>query len=264
MTNDSVLFYNVGKWSEFGLAVPNFGNDKTTQNVVINNYVQVCGRNLAAIMWHTDARLRTPPSINTLTRMHKLCVRARTLLSSAAVPAGTPNMESAHNLPAPEVFTVYPTPFFKVRNSWLKNYAQLTLLSVAEAMQHQENAKPLEISTSFAGLVGQYVQRVYRMMATDLFGIPLADAERPDFTLTEEMLRAYNPAQWFTSTELIDTVPDLENWPTEDDLAPLTDGIPVTQLPVLGRYPTNPDAYTATASGGTASATSAWLSGPQP
>jgi hypothetical protein len=33
-------------------------------------------------------------------------------------------------------------------------------------MQHQENARPLEISEGFAGLIGQYVQRVYRLEKT--------------------------------------------------------------------------------------------------
>ena len=72
------------------------------------------------------ARLRTPPSINTQTRIHKRCTRARSILAvraimaSRAVPANILNMETAHALPAPEEFLVYPTPYFKVRNQWLK------------------------------------------------------------------------------------------------------------------------------------------------
>ncbi|MFO0203596.1 MAG: hypothetical protein ACK528_10760, partial [Alphaproteobacteria bacterium] len=34
--------------------------------------------------------------------------------------------------------------------------------------------------------------------------------------------------------------PPLEDWPTEDDLQVLTDGIPISQLPVLGRWPSGP------------------------
>jgi len=246
MKNDAFLWYNVGEWADYGLAVPNFGNDKTSQNGTILYLVQVMGRNLQSIMWHPDSRLRTPPSINTVTRIHKLCTRARSILSARAVPPGTPNMESVHAIPAPEDFLVFPTPYFKVRNAWLKEYAGLILLSLTEAMQHQENAKPIEISETFAGLVGQYVQRVYKLMCVDLLRVPAEEAEKPDFTLTQEQLASYDPSQWFTSTEMIDTVPDLGSWPTEDDLKILTDGIPTSALPVLPRWPSYPPNFVAT------------------
>ena len=240
MNNDAFLWYNVSDWGRFGLAIPNFSNDTKSQNDTIRYLTDVVGRNLQAILWHPDARLRTPPSINTLTRIHKLCTRARSILASRAVPANILNMETAHALPAPEEFLVYPTPYFKVRNQWLKQYAGLMLLGLTEAMQHQENARPLEISEGFSGLIGQYVHRVYRLMATELFRIPLADATKPDFTITEEQLAGYNPSAWFTSTELIDTVAPLDDWPTEDDLEVLTNGIPISHLPVLGRWPSGP------------------------
>ena len=88
--------------------------------------------------------------------------------------------------------------------------------------------------------MGQYVQRVYRLMATELFRVPTEDAAKSDFTLTDEHLASYNPSAWFTSTEMLDTVPNLEDWPTEDDLQILTDGIPISQLPMLGRWPNGP------------------------
>jgi len=238
--NDAFLWYNVGDWGRFGLAIPNFSNDTKSQNDTIRHLTAVVRRNLQAILWHPDARLRTPPSINTLTRIHKLCTRARSILASRAVPANILNMGTAHALPAPEEFLVYPTPYFKVRNQWLKQYAGLMLIGLTEAMQHQENARPLEISEAFAGLIGQYVQRVYRLMATELFRIPLADATKPDFTISEEQLAGYNPSAWFTSTELLDTVAPLDDWPTEDDLEVLTNGIPISHLPVLGRWPSGP------------------------
>ena len=241
-STDAFLWYNVPPWGKYGLAVPNFGNDTKSQNDTIRYLTDVVGRNLQAILWHPDARLRTPPSINTLTRIHKLCTRARAILAGRAVPSATLNMETAHALPAAEEFLVYPTPYFKVRNQWLKQYCGLILLSLTESMQHQENAKPLEISEAFSGLVGQYVQRVYRLMATELFRVPLVDASKPDFTLSDTQLAAYNPSAWFTSTELIDTVPSLEDWPTEDSLEVLTSGIPISHLPLLGRWPTGPEA----------------------
>lgn len=246
--HDAFLWYSVGDWSGLGLAVPNFGNDRNTQNGTILQLTQVIGRNLQAVMFHTDARLRTPPSINTLTRVHKLCTRVRSILAGRQVPSGTLNLEPAHAIPAAEEFLVFPCPYFKVRNAWLKEYAGLALLALTEAMQHTENTKPLEISEAFSGQIGQYIQRIYRRMAVELLRVPSVDAEKPDFTISDEQLKAYNPTAWFTSTELVDTVPREEGIPTEDDLEVLTDGIPVSQLPILGRWPSGPVASGTTGS----------------
>lgn len=238
--NDALLWYSAADWAKYGLAVPNWSDDTSSQNGTIRYLVQVTGRNLQSIMWHSDARLTVPPSINTLVRIHKLCTRARSILAGRAVPSSTPNLEPKHAIPAPEQFLVYPTPYFKVRNMWMKEYCGLALTALTEAMQHQENAKPIEISMDFAGLFGQYIQRIYRTMSTELFRVPLADAEKPDFTLTDEQIKSYNPSKWFTSTEMIDKVPDLEEWPTEDDLSVLSAGIAVGHLPELGRWPQGP------------------------
>lgn len=235
--SDAFLWYNVGDFGQLGLAVPNFGNDTKSQNSTIRGLTDVIGRNLQAIMFHADARLRTPPSINTLRRVHALCTRCRSILASRAVPANQLNMEPAHALPAAEEFLVFPAPYFKVRNSWLKEYCGLVLLALTEAFQHQENGRPIEISVAFSGLVGQYIQRVYQMMAVELFRVPLAEAQALNFTLSAEQLAAYNPSAWFTQTELIDTVAQDVWVPTEDDLEILTNGIPISQLPAMSRWP---------------------------
>lgn len=237
--NDAFLWYNVGDWARLGLAVPNFGNDVASQNGSISYLVDAVGRNLQAVMFHSDSRLTVPPSINTLRRVHKLAIRARDILGSRAIDPATPNMESAHNVPAAEVFRVYPVPYFTVRNRWLREWCSFALLALSEAMQHTENAKPIEISTTFAGQVGQYFHRLYRMMAVELLGVPVAEASALDFTLSDAQFAAYDPTKFFTSTELIDTVSPHGETPTEDDLLPLTSGIPVTQLPTLGGWPAN-------------------------
>lgn len=235
--NDAYLWYNVGEWADLGLAVPNWSNDTHSQNEAIRDFCQTMGRNLQSIMFHDDARQRTPPSINTLIRIHKLCVRGRELLASRSVPENKNLMESAHANPSPEVHMVYPVPYFKVRNSWMKSWCSLILCGLTDAMQHQENAMAIEISTRFGGQVGQYIQRVYQRMSVELFKVPIETAHAPDFTLTEEQIRSYAPSKWFTSTELIDTVPPVSEEPTEDNLEVLTNGIPVTQIPNLPRWP---------------------------
>jgi len=236
-SNDAVLWYDVGDWKPLGLAVPNFGNDRLTLNGIVLDFVHTMGRSLQAVMFGTDARLSVPPSIGTLVDIHKLCLAARSHLSSRAIPFNQKGIKPSHSLPAPEEFRVFPAPYFHVRNRWLKRYSGFVLLAITEAVQHQENARPLEISDYFSGLIGQYLHRLYRDMSVDLFRVPVDEARALDFTLSQEQLLSYDPAKWFTETEMIDTVPDIHSIPTEDDLKPLTDGIPVSQLPSLYPWP---------------------------
>lgn len=235
--SDEIYWYNVGVWGQLGFAVPNFGENRTTLNNSIAYLVAGMGRNLAAVMVHSDADSRVPPTINTLMRVHKLVTRSRQILAGRAVPSGTLRMEPVHATPAPEDFLMFPCPYFKVRNAWLKEWAGLIFGAIAEACQHTENRNEYEISTDFAGLIGQYLQRVYVRMATELFQVPLANAQKLDFTLGDADFSSYNPAKFFTSTELIDTVPTFGAIPTEDDLAVLLDGIPASKLVGLTFYP---------------------------
>lgn len=274
--SDAILWYDVGVFGDAGYAVPNWSNDVGSLNPNILDWVQLVGRNLFNIMHHEDADLRIPPSINTVKRVHKLYLRAAQILAGRAIPPGTDNLEVTHARPAGEVFRVFPVPFFKVRNPFMRRWGELILISLAEAMQHTENRKEMEISTAFAGTVGQYIKRVYVNLAIELFGKTREAANADGFRLSDAELSAYNPADFFTSTELTDTVPRLDRVFTEDRLELLSEGIPVTNLPDLRPWPTNltnlyetiradgttsnssgGEANTAGASGGSASQTAA-------
>ena len=248
LTNtDAVLWYKVGVFGDAGYAVPNWSNDVGSLNPQILDWVELVGRNLFHVMHHEDVDLRIPPSINTCKRVHKLYVRAASILAGRAVSPGEDNMEAFHSRPAGEVFRVYPVPFFKVRNPFMRRWAGLVLVSLAEAMQHTENRKEMEISTAFAGQVGQYLRRVYVNMAIELFGKTREAAQAPGFLLSDADLAAYDPSKFFTSTEMVDTVPRLDRVFTEDRLELLAEGIPVTELPAdIGPWPTNLTSFYAT------------------
>ena len=236
---DAILWYNVGQFGEQGYAVPAFSNDVGTLNPNIADFVHLVGRNLFSMMHHEDANLRTPPSINTLRRVHKLFLRASQILAGRAVPPGVPNMESVHVQPGGEIFKVFPIPYFLVRNQYMKRWAGLAMMSLADAIQHTENAKGMEISTTFAGQVGQYITRIYHNMAIELFGKTREEVSVAGFVLSDTDLAAYDPTAFFTQTELVDTVPRL-NWVfTEDRLAVLAEGINITDLPELVPWPVN-------------------------
>ena len=70
-----------------------------------------------------------------------------------------------------------------------------------------------------------------------------AEVHVAGFLLTEAELSAYDPSQFFTSTEMVDTVPHLGQVFTEDRLSVISDGIPVTSLPELQPWPTNLTSY---------------------
>jgi len=247
---DAILWYNVGDFGDLGYAVPNFSNDVGTLNPQIFDFCNLVGQNLFGLMHHEDVDMRTPPSINTLRRVHKLYVRAGKILEGRAVPPGKLNMETLHVNPGGEVFRVYPVPYFKVRSDYMRRWAGLILVMLAEAMQHTENRKETEISTSFAGLMDQYLRRVYVNMAVELFGKGVDAAQSPGFLLTDEELAAYDPTKFFTGTELVDTVPSLSQVFTEDRLRVLREGVPTTTLPNLQPWPVNLTSYYANMASG--------------
>ncbi len=255
LSTDAILFYNVGKFGEAGYAVPNWSDDIVSLNSNIHDFTNLVGRNLSNIMHHEDVDLRTPPSINTLKRIHRLYIRAGQILQARAVAPGTDNMENVHVSPSEEVFRVYPVPFFRVRNSFMKTWCRYILTMLSECFQHTENRKEVEISTAFAGMCGQYLIRVYTNMATELFGKTAEEARKPGFILTDADFAAYDPAKFFTSTEMSDTVPDFSLVFTEDQRRVITEGIAVTQLPDLGPWPGVIAPQAAAQSGSTSSAT---------
>jgi hypothetical protein len=236
---DAALWYNVGQFGDLGYAVPNPSNDYGSLNPNILDLVELTGRNLFAIMNNEDVDLAIPPSINTIRRVHRLYKRFGQIVTARAVPSGELNMETNHVQPAGEVFKVYPIPYFRVRNKFMKRWAGLIMMMLSEAMQHTENRKTMEISELFGGQMGQYMNRVYINLATELFGKTREEVANPGFLLTEEELNKYNPGAFFTSTEMVDTVPHLGNVFTEDRLSVISAGIPVTSLPELKPWPTN-------------------------
>lgn len=240
---DAVLWYNVGEFGAAGYGVPNWSDDVGSLNPNIIDLVGLIGRNLFHIMHHEDVNLRTPPSINTLTRIHRLYVRCGQVLTGRAIPFNRPNLETPHSSPAGEIFRVYPVPYFKVANPYLKRWATWILMALADAMQHTENAKSVEISVSFASDVGKYLDRVYQNMAIEMFGKVVDDVIKPGFLLTDADLSTYDPSKFFTRTEMVDVVPRLDRIFTEDKIGHLSEGIPVTQLPPLAPWPENLTSY---------------------
>lgn len=235
--SESILWYNVGQFGAAGYAVPNWGENIGSINTTILNLVETVGRNLFSFLHHEDVDLRVPPSINSIKRLFKLIARVRSVIGARAIPPGVDNMESVHASPAPEAFLVFPAPFFKVRNTWMKAYAQLVFDALCEMMQHTENRKSFEISNDFGGLVGMYFNRISRLCAVEVLGIDQARGADPSFLPTDADYSAYNPSKYFTSTELVDTVSPFSTIFTAQQLQILGNGILTTNMPICTPYP---------------------------
>lgn len=237
--NDAILWYNVGEFGPAGFAVPNWSDDPITHNATIYELVDAIGRNLAVTMMHPDVDLRTPPSIDSIRRVQKLLIRARQVLAAKTKASNEGLFQPQHATPVPQVFRVYPCAYHTVRNTWMKSWAGLVLMALSEAMQHTENRRPFDVSESLNGLIGSYLTRIQVDLAMTFFGVPKEEANAPGYYVPDTVLATYDPAKFFTSTEMGDAQAPLSQVFTEDTLAPLMDGLLVTQLPVLGPYPSS-------------------------
>lgn len=250
--SDAFLWYNVPGWADHGLAVPNYSVHGQSQNSAIRLLTSMIGRNLQAIMFHQDSRLSKPPSIATCANIAQMCERARTMMAAKAKPSNEGPLQTPHTSPAPVDFLIYPAPFFKVRNPWLKSWAEMAMYALTDAMQHTENAIAIDYSTVFAADIGKYIQRIYSELAIEMFNVPAAEARMPDFTLKQSHYAAFAPEKFVTSLEMVDTVPNLVRWPTEDALQVLAAGIPTSSMPVLPTWPGAGVEVEGVASGGAA------------
>lgn len=233
----STLWYNTGIWGKLGFGVANFGQNPTTENSGIAYLVDALGKALFGVLNTPDTDLTIAPSVNTLSRINKLIIRARSILASRAVPSGTPNMEGIHTDPDQIDFTLYPCPYFLIRNRWLREYSGLVLASLAEAMQHTENRKQYDFSVDFAQVVGQYLQRIYVRMAVELLLQDATKAADQNFVITEAMLATYSPSSFLTSTESVDTAPPNPLEPSAYDMQFLASGIPAKNVVGLCLWP---------------------------
>jgi hypothetical protein len=237
-TKDSWLWYNPGNWGPFGLAVPNWGRATTSKNGAICRLVRVIGRSTQLVMFHTDAMLYRPPTLNTVQRIHQMCTRARQILAGRSVPENETLLEATHAIPATQEHILHPVPYFKVRNEWLKEYCMLSLITMTEMIQHTDNQREIDVTEAFTLKVSSYIRRIYSLVGSELFNLPKERVEALDFTLTDEDFKNYAPSKLVAESEMIDTLLPETEMLTEDMLEPLTNGIPLSLMPELGRWPT--------------------------
>ncbi len=228
------------RWAQAGYAVPNLAGKNFTMNSGIAELFTVIGRNFFELMHEPDIRFSVPPNIKMLAEVHQLVLRCRQIIAARALPYAQARFDPLHATPNPQVFMVYPVPYFggAVKQPQIKEWAGLALALLSEMAQHTDNELCYELSINFGAMVGQYMQRIYGLMAIEFFGYGQTALTNPAFVLTPADFAAYDPTKWFTSVEMTDERFDMGWQPNSNDMRAIR-GIPANQLVGLTDFPTD-------------------------
>ncbi len=234
---DEILWYDNGKFGNAGYAIPNPGGKTWTNNSVIFQIVQLVGRNLFELTHREDVKFYGAPHKQFWFDLHQLIITARKRLNDRLrAPNDGNGLTTMHVTPVPQVFMVYPVPYFgeRIRQPDVREYTQLSLMALSEMMQHSDNDKATYVTPQFAGTVGKYLQEILALFATKYFGYARADAYAPDFTLKDSDFTGYDPSKVMTSVEMTEERPPVQWWPTENDLSQIR-GLPINEALLLAK-----------------------------
>lgn len=242
--SDQVLLYNVEPWNKLGFGVANFGRIVQTVNQPMHALADEIGKLQLFVMTRIDASREQYPSRNTVERLGKMLNRVFRVLNGRQKSAATLRVEEGHGTPAAQPWTLHPVPYFTgpiVRNPWLKQYNQLTMLALTNIYQHTDNNLALTITQEMASDILLYFQEMKLLLGMELLNIPAAELSATAFEFTDAHYAAYKPEQAIVRIEAIDTPGDVASRFTEEDLQPLLRGIPSSLIiPNLAKYPVGP------------------------
>lgn len=234
---DEILWYDNGKWGDAGYAVPNPSGKTWTNNSVIYQLVELVGRNMFELAHREDVKFYRAPYKQFWFDLHQLIITARKRISDRMrKPNDSNGLVTQHVNPAPQVFLVYPVPYFgeRVRQQDVREYLQIGLMLLSEMMQHSDNDLSTYVTDNFAGTMGKYLQEILALFATKYFGKTREAAYALDFALTDDDFKNYDPSKVMTSVELTEERPPLQWWPTENDLSQIR-GLPINEALLLSK-----------------------------
>lgn len=234
---DEVLWYDNEKWGRAGYAIPNPAGKTWTNNSVIYQLVQLVGRNLFELAHREDVKFYTAPHKQFWFDLHQLIITARKRLRDRMRDEADSNgLVTQHVTPVPQVFIVYPVPYFgeRIRQPDVREYTQLTLMLLSEMMQHSDNERVTHVTPTFVAKSGEYLREILALFATKYFGKSREVAYAIDFALADEDFQTYKPSTVMTSVEMTEERPPLQWWPTENDLSQIR-GLPINEALVLAK-----------------------------
>lgn len=243
---DRALLYTVDPWDKLGFAVPNFGDNVGTLSSAIHNLADFIGKVQLYVMTHVDATREQPPSINTVIRLMKALNRIQSVLAFRQKLDNEVRTEETHASPALKAWNIHPAPYFAsgfVRNHWLSEYNDLTVIALTNIYQHSDNNLSLTITQAFAQDVYKYFRDMRILVGGELLALPKTTVAEDDFVFDVSPdgphVKGYNPSAFTLNFEGLDTPGPIEARPTEDDMRVLFKGIPATIVKnFVAQYPT--------------------------
>ena len=234
---DEILWYDNGKWGSAGYAIPNPSGKTWTNNTVIYQIFTLIGRVMFDLCHREDVKFFRAPHKQFWFELHQMIVTARKRLNDRMrAPNDSNGFTPQHVTPTPQIFTVYPVPFFgeRVRQPDIREYIGLALMGLSEMMQHSDNDHTTYVTPEFCGQIGKYLQEILALFSTKYFGKTREEAYKPDFALVDADFQAYDPSKVMTSVEMSEERPPIQWWPTENDLSQIR-GLPINEALLLAK-----------------------------
>jgi hypothetical protein len=239
--SDRVLLYNVAPWAQLGFGVANFGNNYGTKSTPIWNLADTIGKTQLFIMTHIDAQRTQPPSRNTVERLGKLLNRVHSVLSSRMKIYSDQRLEEGHATASTKPWVIHPVPYFGgplVRNHWLAEYNEMTMIALTNIYQHSDNNLAMTVTQQFAADIWKYFHEIKLRLGIELLQLPVETVEADGFVFTDEHYNQYAPDSVVINFEALDTPGPVFSRATEDDLRPLFNGWPANEIITnLREYP---------------------------
>lgn len=211
-------------WSQMGCAVPQPGTQIQTNNRVIWDFVNFCGRALFDVLWtyNADRLTTTWPSYNCLWEMYQLLINGRNRLVAKTTPDASTPLVPGKTGSAPKMFQAFPVPFYGQLgcvNQYIGEFAETIMRMCTDGMSHQDNARDWYISQNFFQTVYPYVQYLMVDMATKFFGEDPVKAAAQAYVIPTTDWTAYSPTTNSVSFERTSATPPLNYvGPTPADL----------------------------------------------
>ena len=212
-------------------AIPNVGDNKETHNLAMSRLFEKVGEHLQAFSIRTDCFVPGPPTLGAVKHHHNMFVRLNDLIDANTKRDNVVRLEADHITHERRAFKVYPIRYFDIKNEYCRRWIELGLQSLSNISQLSENTWANDWSIATANEMKKLFREAYRLMAIELFRIPIVEAEdvfnnETPFFLTPEHFTGYDVSH-IPTIEWIKH-PALGSDFTEDELRPIsTPNVPV-------------------------------------
>jgi hypothetical protein len=233
-TNGPVWYTPAGTvWSAMGCAVPQAGRYIQTNNNVIFEAVNEMGKALFEILWkYRDRKVDRSPQRQCLLDVYNMLIDCRKRLANNAVAPNEQPILPAKFTSTPQMFLVYPVPFFGPLgcvNVWLHRLAEMVMAAVTEAMQHVDNDLAFHTTKDFFNTVWQPLHYMLGDMGWRFFGLARPAANDLTFTIPLALWQTFDDTLTGQPNTMTSSRPPMGYDPTNLDLESIR-GLPYSQV----------------------------------